>query len=183
MGNRNLVNVVCERSPNENKCPAVLQRHTFWISIVLMKPVRSWIVLCYSRSDLLLKDFMSFFKLFIPSKCNFFDTVYSSMVCTVHHGIKHFVFKSKMANSITVLIVEPYSWPSSTLFQFSWGKIWSKTIQNSQSFHAAVKTLSYSMCYLHFGNGVCSSRNNGSDYCNGAYTLRSWVTGTQMNFI
>ena len=126
MGNKNLVSVVCERFPNENKCPAVLQRHTFWISIVLMKPVRSWIVLCYSRSDLLLKDFMSFFKLFIPSKCNFFDTVYS-VVCTVHHGIKHFVFKSKMSNSITVLQVEPYSCPSGILFQFSWGKVWSKT--------------------------------------------------------
>ena len=170
MGNINIVNVVCERSPNENKCPAVLQRHTFWISIVLMKPVRSWIVLCYSRSDLLLKDFMSFFKLFIPSKCNFFDTVYS-VVCTVHHGIKHFVFKSKMANSITVLQVEPYSCPSSILFQFSWGKVWSKTIHNSQSFHAAVKTLSYGMWYLHFGKmGSVNSRQNETAYRNGICT-------------
>ena len=42
--------------------------------------------------------------------------------------MKHFVFKSKMANSITVLQVEPDSCTASILFQFSWGKVWSKTI-------------------------------------------------------
>ena len=167
MGNRNLVNVVCERSPNENKCPAVLQRHTFWISIVLMKPVRSWIVLCYSRSDLLLKDFMSFFKLFIPSKCNFFDTVYS-VVCTVHHGIKHFVFKSKMANSITVLQVEPYSCPSSILFQFSWGKVWSKTIHkvSMQLLKPSPTVCATSILVM----GSVNSRQNETAYRNGICT-------------
>ena len=102
-----------------------------------------------------LKRFHVVFQAFHTIKVQFFWHSVQCGMHSVHHGIKHFVFKSKMANSITVLIVEPYSWPSSTLFQFSWGKIWSKTIHNSQSFHAAVKTLSYGMCYLHFGNGVC----------------------------
>ena len=75
-----------------------------------------------------LKRFHVVFQAFHTIKVQFFWHSVQCGMHSVHHGIKHFVFKSKMANSITVLQVEPYSCPSSILFQFSWGKVWSKTI-------------------------------------------------------
>ena len=60
--------------------------------------------------------------------CISFENDQTIFGCVESCGYAPASVKSKMANSITVLQVEPYSCPSSILFQFSWGKVWSKTI-------------------------------------------------------